>query len=284
MTKPPLFESTGLVLKLETSLEFGTMTASGPLVALWDAAGGLLNAMVKTEVIEGGSLRLRGRPPADLLSSGEAAYIPGQLPLPPNIKVLDALSLSARLVGLSKNDAKNALTRCRLTTLGSKKLGDLTRLQTRLCSVAHGIMGNPEVLLVENVFAELDEAESAILQAIFEAEVLGRSCIIACRTTDPTSRDIALLCDQAVSTAGNQALPPQKPALETAPGYWVSCSGEVTDLAASLRGEGAEISRSPLGSVLLVRRKSGAAIYRAAEEVGLAILELTPAGPTGDFT
>lgn len=274
----PLLEAVSLSLGGETPLEVGTLVAAGPKIALWDDSALLLRAMLDDSLITSGSLLVQGQSPRTLLASGQAAYIPRELPLPGSVKLLDALTLSGRLVGLAKSDARRALDRCQLGTLESRRLKDLTRLQTRLACIAHGIVSLPKVLLLENAFSDLDEPESAIVESILQMELIERSCLVVCRARDPSSRTLALDCDEAITTAGNQVLPPEKPSLQTAPGYWVSCTSEATTLADLLVRQGAQVARSPRPSVLLVRSVSGAAIYRAARDAGLVVLELTPAG------
>lgn len=279
---PPLLETRSLVLGGGRRLEAASLAAHGPKLALWDECGHLLRALIEPQQIQSGSLLLLGKEPAFWLSSGEVAYIPTSLPLPGNVKVLEALTLSARLLGLSKSDARLALSRCRLGALESKKLGDLTRLQSRLSCIAHGVLGEPRVFLLENVFAGLDEPETAIVEAVLAALLDQKSYVIACSSADPGSRTMALGCDEALRAAGDQILPPSPPKLETAAGYWVSCLGDVTPLTELLKSRGAEVARSPRASVFFVRSLAGAAIYRAAHEMGVPVLELTPSGVGGD--
>lgn len=279
---PPLLEARSLVLSGKHHLEVGSFVARGPKIALLDEAGRLLRLLIDPSSIKSGTVLLLGRDPALSLAEGQAAYIPTSLPLPGSVRVLEALSLSAHLLGLSKSDARLALSRCRLSALDSKKLGDLTRLQARLASIAHGIIGEPKVLLMENVFADLDEPETAIVQAVLGAELKGRSYIVACASSDPGSRTLALESDEALRAAGNMVLPPTRPEPEIAPGYWVSCLGEVAPLTERLRSQGAEVARSPRPSVFFVKSVTGAAIFQAAKETGLVVLELTPSGVRRD--
>lgn len=256
--------------------------ANGPKIALWDKAGYLLRGFLEPELMESGTLLLARREAAFWLASGQAAYVPQVLPLPQGVKVLDALSLSAHLLGLGKADAQSSLARCQIAALGSKKLGELTRLQTRLVCIAHGLIGAPRILLLENLFHELDEPESAIVEALLEVELEHRSYLVACAADDPGSRTLALGCDEAISTAGDQLLPPTKPQAMNAPGYWVSCLSDVGPLSDLLRSQGVEVARSPRPSVCFVKSAGGAAIFRAAKEAGIHILELTPSGVRRD--
>lgn len=278
----PLFETRSLLLAGESPLAADSIAAEGPKVALWDKAGGLLRGFIEPDLISSGTLLLRGRDPAFWLASGAAAYVPQVLPLPGSVKVLEALSLSAHLLGLKKDDAKRALARCQLSALESKKLSELTRLQTRLTCLAHGIIGSPRILLLENLFLDLDEPETAIVEATLEVELEDKCCVMACSSDDPGSRTIALSCDEAISTAGNQLLPPARPRAENAPGYWVSCLGDVAPLTELLKSRGAEVARSPRTSVFFVKRVGGAAIFQAAKESGISVVELTPSGVRRD--
>lgn len=271
-----------LLLGGENRLTADSLIASGPKIALWDKAGSLLRGFLAPESIESGTLLLAGREPALALASGLAAYVPQNMPLPPSVKVLEALSLSAHLLGLGKSDAERSLARCQVTALGKKKLGELTRLQMRLVCLAHGLIGSPQILLLENLFHELDEPESAIVEALLEVELEHRSCLIACASDDPGSRTIALGCHEAISTAGDHLLPPTKPRAENAPGYWVSCISDVGPLTELLKSQGVEVARSPRTSVCFVKSTSGAAIFRAAKETGVGIVELTPSGVRRD--
>lgn len=276
--EPPrvLLETKDLVIDHIERIEFGTLSAHGPTVACQGTAALLLPALFDHRIVKQGQLLVWGQAPEELLRQRGAAYVPLALPLPASTRVLDAISLSGSLVGADKNDARQALGVCKMLGHRNKRLGELSRLQSRLVSLAHGLCGSPEVLFLENLFADLDETEIEVLEAIFDIELSGRSWICAVDSRSPGSRSLMLQASEVLVGAGTRVLPPQPPEQVPSDGYWVTCAGDAAPLATRLETAGALVTRSPRSSVLLVRKSRGQEIFRAAQEVGTPIVELCP--------
>jgi hypothetical protein len=279
--QPVLFETKNLVVGADQRIEFGTMSARGPTIACQGTAAQLLPAFFDRRLIQEGQLLVWGRAPEELLRRRVAAYVPLSLPLPAATQVLDAITLSASLVGADRNDARQALGTCKMSGHQKKKLGELSRLQSRLVALAHGLCGSPDVLFIENLFMDLDEAEIEVLETIFDAELADTARICAVDSGSPGSRSLMLRSSEVLVGAGTSVLPPQPPSQVPADGYWVTCSGDSATLAAKLEAAGALVARSPRPSVLLVRRSRGHEIFQAAQEAGTSIVELCPQSSEG---
>jgi ABC-type multidrug transport system ATPase subunit len=249
---------------------------SGPSAALWEGAGALLKAMIEPERIESGTLLLCGETPETLLSQGRAAYIPTSLPLPGNVRARDSLVLSGSFLGLTKRNAAEGLAQFRLTAHANKSLQDLTRLQMRLLCLAHGFLGAPEILLLENIYADLDDAEAAIIETLLDEVLPGRAYLAIVSNADASSRSLALSCHEVLALSGNRLLAPAPPSQLVARGFYATCLSDAGPLAELLKSRGAEVTPTPHPSVLLIRNSTGRAIFQAAHEIKVGIVELTP--------
>lgn len=272
----PLLETRDLVIGEGLRLVVGTMTVDGPRIACEGSAHLLVRALADRRLIHEGQVTLCGRPAEDSLRDRTAAYVPRSLPLPSATRVLDAIVLSGRLVGADRNDAEHALSLCRMGAHQKKKLGELSRLQRRLVALAHGICASPNLLILEDLYRDLDEPEIEIIEAILDTQLDERNWIAAVDQTSPGSRSLLLRASRVLVGAGTQVLPPQNAAQLPSDGFWVTCSSDAGVLAERLQQSGARVTRSPHPAVLLVRDARGQAIFRAARDCGTSIVELSP--------
>ena len=280
-SEPPLLVAEDLELtQSERSLSWpGVVSVRAQRLLCVGAAQALLAAAIDTAMVRRGSLKLRGRNPQELLLAGQAGYCPRALPVPPDFRVFDALLGSARLIGLGGADVHHALARVEAEGLARRVLKDLGPLEQRLVGLAHGLTGNPELVLLEDPFDGLEDDAAELVLSVLERELEGRSWIVGTQLASPWSRRLAQTADFALSADGGTLVGPIAPRELVSPGSWVRFEEITNHLVSLLTERGAEVVRTPSQHVLLVRRLSGLAIADVATQAGAALLELSPLAP-----
>lgn len=288
LQKPPppasegaaLFEARGLTYRdsLERSVVGPELLSLGHRSLACLGGRDLLRCFVEPERILRGSLLIWGASPASLLLAGRAGYAPGELPAPPEMQLLEALSLGGKLIGLGAAEARAALARVELGGLAKKKLSTLTLLQHRLAGLAHALMGNPRLLFLEDPFEALGDSEAEFLETVLETELLERAFIVSSELESPWSRRLIHRAETRLSCRlGNLVGPLDAHTLESR-ALWARFSAISPALTDELRERGAEVIRTPHPDLLLIRALSGLAVAEVSQKTGCTLLELRP-GP-----
>lgn len=280
--QPPLLRTDELVVELEPGQTLGrpgTLVVEGESLACVGSARALLPVTIDQGLLRGGSLLLRGEVAQALLASGRAGYCPQTLPAPQDFRVEDALIGSARLIGLGSRDVRRALERTEAEGLAKKRLKDLGPLQHRLVGLAHGLVSDPELVLIEDPCLDLDDEPAELVLTVLERELKGRSWILGTDLRSPWSRRLFLTAELAVAAEAGALLGPVPPAELNSPGKWARFDRVSEELLRGLEGRGAQVVRTPSENVVLLRRLSGLAALEVAASVGACLLELTPLSP-----
>ena len=248
------------------------------LVLLGDA-GELLECLLDPGRLERGTLSLLGRTPSEALSDSEAAIAPRFLPVPPSLSLKDALGLSARLVGEGKRAVETVLSTVQLTALSRRKVGELTGLQMRLAGLAHALLANPRLLLLDDPYRGLDAAGAEMLELLIEAELEKRSWIACLSDDSPRARRLLLSAQQVLSAELGKLVGPLPPSHLGTQTYWAKFRKVSAELTAELARGASEVIATPHAQVLLLRGIPGKQIARAGMVTQCDLLELRPVGP-----
>lgn len=257
----------------------------GESLACLGPAADLIPCVPWPERLRSGQLTLLGERPAELLSSLKAGYAPQELPAPDSFRLREALILGARLVGSGKPEVHEVAERLQLARLLGKKLGELTVPQRRLAGLAHGLVGSPELVLIEDPFAQLDDASAQLVETLLETELANKKWIAGVTLDSPWSRRLLARAQSAltadVGTLVSRELDllgPFSPAEIKTDVFWGRFTRVTDELHDALSAQGAKVTRTPHPQVLLIQALSGLSIAETALEAGRPLLELTPAG------
>lgn len=133
----------------------------GDSVALWGANGAGKTTLIRCVL---GLLRFRGRIHVgglDVRRSGKAArlligYVPQELGFYDDLGVAEAVRFFGRLKGLRSTDAEASLAGVGLTGHESKRIRELSGGMKQRLALAIALLGDPAVLVLDEVTASLD--------------------------------------------------------------------------------------------------------------------------------
>ncbi len=134
---------------------------AGESVALWGANGAGKTTLIRCVL---GLLRCRGRVSVggeDVRRRGKRArsrigYVPQEIGFYDDLRVGEALVFFSRLKGLSSPDAGESLGRVGLEGQGRKRIRELSGGMKQRLALAVALLGDPPVLILDEVTASLD--------------------------------------------------------------------------------------------------------------------------------
>jgi ABC-type multidrug transport system ATPase subunit len=182
----------GLSLEIPEGSLFGLI---GPNGAGKTTTFGLLSGFLHPS---SGEVRVRGqqlgpgRPPV-----GRVLALPQDAQLPERTKVLDVLIMLARFAGRKKGDAQSravrSLERVGMSDLAARRIGALSHGQRRRVGIAQTLLGDDEVILLDEPTAGLDARSGAELRALIRELHKDRTIVLSSHNL----QEVESLCDHA---------------------------------------------------------------------------------------
>ena len=122
----------------------------------------LMKALVTVLAPSAGTIRICG---FDTIRQGDEVrarigYLPQELSMYPSLSVFDFVSYMARLKGVSDKEAVHeVLERVEMSEFSKRKIGQLSGGMKRRVGIAQALIGNPQILVVDEPTAGLDPEE-----------------------------------------------------------------------------------------------------------------------------
>lgn len=277
----PLLEvRDGQVRRGERKTNVPHLVVQGPQAAFLDDASSILQLLREPSGLN--AVQVLGAPASESLQSGMLSYAPRLLPAPQTTKLLTALELSARLIGLGSREARDALQRVGLHRCEKKLLAELAPREHRKAGLAHALMGRPQFVVLEDPFDELSDEDSAEQKQLIETELAEVPWLLGVRLDNPSGLSLALTANQFVVEDQGHFRTLRSLFELSQPSYWIRSLDPLSALARDLRADGAEVVQSPNPHVLLIHGKSPQDIFAAATRLSLAIHELSPLERAGN--
>lgn len=278
---PATLELRGLVLGTDRgTLTCGVLETGGGNVACLGAARALVRAFVEPDRIRRGRILCRSRELGASLAQLAAGFVPHRLAGDPELDVKTTLLLGARLLGLGPSDVQLALERAHAAGFQRERLSRLSPLQERLSGLAHGLLGRPPLLVIEDPYVELDDDGAAAFEEILDPELETHQFITSIEADSPWARRLLARADQVITAAGGGLLGPFSPADLPARGLWLRCRETgLAQLVDALRAADAQVTPTPRPGVLFVRGLGGLQILELAQASGTQVDELSPSSP-----
>jgi heme ABC exporter ATP-binding subunit CcmA len=137
------------------------------------AAAGLLRPVAGAVTIDGVVVTLRSESLRRRI--GYAGHQPG---LYPHLTVAENLTLFARLYGVPRERVDEMLAAVGLNGRASTPVGELSAGLSRRASVARAMLHEPEVLLLDEPYANLDDDASTMISEAVKAWVTPNRCAV----------------------------------------------------------------------------------------------------------
>jgi ABC-type transport system involved in cytochrome c biogenesis ATPase subunit len=240
----------------------------------------IIAAIFEPRLIRAGTIKLCGVPLETCLKSGEAALVPARLPVPDSAQVGKTLLMSARLIGLGAVEVDAALERCGIGRLKKRHFKGLSPVEHRLVGLAHGLTGNPRLLVLDQMFHELNQESCFHLMSLLEPTLDEKRWIAAVQVDQASSLRLMLRASQVLtfqeeSSPGVLLLTP--PTHFTPEAYWVHSQDPLGPLADALENYGALVAPGPSDFSLLVFNERAQNIFAQALALGISLTEMSPA-------
>lgn len=277
-SEPPLLESSGgrLLVGGACLLEFGAWRAEGRGACLVGGFEPLVRWLLHDAELEGG-LRIGGWLPHEGLRAGTLG-LSLRAPLwDAGWTVAALLEASASLAGATGSQVSRILEKTRLMRHRAVRLGQLNAPLRRLLSLATAAVTEPEVLIFEHPFADLDDDAAQFLETMLWDVTEGRRWLGLVDVATPWERRLCERADAGVFVARSGAVLGPFGGSEWLEGpavYWVHLDGrEAPD---ALRAQGAQVDAGVAPESWIVRGLSGRRIAEVVASSGARLRELVP--------
>lgn len=251
----------------------------GDSVALWGANGAGKSTLIRCVL---GLLRFRGRISVgdhDVRRHGKRArmligYVPQELGFYDDLRAVEALCFFGRLKGLRDVPADETLERVGLPGQGSKRIRELSGGMKQRLALAVALLGDPPVLVLDEVTASLDavgrEEFVALLGRLSGA---GRTMLFASHRLDEVgslARRVATLERGRIARVESSAAFSAR--LSAGAVLHLTMALDVRDLAArSLRDSGFAPTCNGVGLLVPVAMEQKAAPFRVLAEARIPV-------------
>ncbi len=154
----------------------------------------LMRAVVGVQKIGEGSVTVLGRPAGDRRLRGRIGYVTQQLSIYPDLSVRDNVSYFASLAGVSREQIAAAIDDVDLAKLTRRRVNTLSGGQASRVSLACALVGDPEVLVLDEPTVGLDPLTREDLWEKFRSLArAGRTLLVSSHVMDE-----ALRCDRLI--------------------------------------------------------------------------------------
>lgn len=199
--RAPVVETVGLTVRRGHATVFTGLDLrvdGGAIVGLLGPSGcgksTLIRAIVGTQVIAGGTVRVLGRPTGSRDLRGRIGYMPQAGGVYDDLSVRGNLRYVGRLLGADSAACAGVLERVDLVDVADRPAGSLSGGQRSRVSLAMALLGSPQLLVLDEPTVGLDPVLREELWGIFARLAdEGVSLILSSHVMDEAHR-----CDELV--------------------------------------------------------------------------------------
>lgn len=158
----------------------------------------LIRCIARLYPLSGGSITCNGKPATDAAYQRQIGYLPQKFGLFPGLTVFEMLALMADLKGVPKAGIEEEVHKCielvNLTDRTGSKVRTLSGGMVRRLGIAQALLGDPEILLLDEPTAGLDPEERLRFKNIIAGLRKDRMILISTHIV----ADVEALCDRVV--------------------------------------------------------------------------------------
>ncbi|MEO5983463.1 MAG: ABC transporter ATP-binding protein [Pedococcus sp.] len=185
---------------------------AGQVVGLLGPSGSgkstLIRAIVGVQVVAGGSVRVLGEPAGSPLLRHRIGYVTQSPSIYDDLTVRANVRYFASIMGASRESADEAITAVDLDSHAESKVGRLSGGQRSRASLACALVGEPELLVLDEPTVGLDPVLRRDLWNLFgRLAAQGRSLLVSSHVMDEAARCDRLLLLREGEVLADATLP-----------------------------------------------------------------------------
>lgn len=184
--------------KREVLPDLSLTVPTGQVVGLLGPSGGgkstLMRAIVGVQVVAGGTVTVLGEPAGAPTLRSRVAYLTQAPSVYADLSVRDNVAYFARILGAPRTDVDRVIDEVDLADHAGALVDRLSGGQRSRASLACALVGNPEVLVLDEPTVGLDPVLRRDLWSLFRREAeLGRTVLVSSHVMDEAVRCDRLL-------------------------------------------------------------------------------------------
>ncbi len=178
----------------------------GQIVGLLGPSGGgkttLMRAIVGAQIVAGGSVEVLGHPAGSPVLRSRMGYVTQAPSIYPDLTARENLAYFAKTVGVGADEVAKTLHRIDLSDVADRPVSTLSGGQESRVSLGAALVGDPELLVLDEPTVGLDPALRRDLWALFhELRDSGKTVLVSSHVMDEATR-----CDRLVFLRHGQIL------------------------------------------------------------------------------
>jgi ABC-2 type transport system ATP-binding protein len=171
---------------------------TGQVVGLLGPSGGgkstLLRAIVGVQVVAGGEVTVLGQPSGTQALRSRVGYVTQSPSVYPDLTLRENLRYFASVLGVSRDDAERVMSDVSLSALAAQRVGAMSGGEQARASLAVALLGNPELLVLDEPTVGLDpQLRRDLWQLFHELSDRGRTLLVSSHVMDEATRCDRLL-------------------------------------------------------------------------------------------
>lgn len=178
----------------------------GQIVGLLGPSGGgkttLMRAIVGAQIVAGGSIDVLGHPAGSAVLRHRIGYVTQAPSIYPDLTARENLAYFAKTMSVGADDVAKTLHHIGLVDDADRPVGTLSGGQERRVSLGAALVGDPELLVLDEPTVGLDPALRRDLWRLFHAlRDAGKTLLVSSHVMDEATR-----CDRLVFVRGGGIL------------------------------------------------------------------------------
>jgi ABC-2 type transport system ATP-binding protein len=171
---------------------------AGQVVGLLGPSGGgkstLMRSIVGVQVVAGGDVRVLGEPAGTQVLRSRVGYVTQSPSVYPDLTLTENLRYFASVLGVGRESVESVIADVALTPLANQRVGAMSGGEEARVSLAVALLGDPELLVLDEPTVGLDpQLRRDLWQLFHRLSDRGRTLLVSSHVMDEATRCDRLL-------------------------------------------------------------------------------------------